>query len=265
MEEYCEEEFTGTVLFETEYFDGKTVRVFQTGEYWQSAAYTAEGMHFELVFKYMKTFDRAFEYVRPDADILLIGGAGYSYPKHIIAHYPDARITVVDNDPEAEKAARSYFYLDELIEQYGLADSGRLVSVTADGREFLAGSAGRYDLIINDAFNGGTPVFDLCTVEAFRTAKQLLADDGMLVINIPGYRDPAESYFLMDTVLTARQVFAHVLVIPAAALADSETCNYVMFASAGCSHLAGMIDVDDSAGRILYDRDLQKIADTFVY
>lgn len=265
MEDRFEEGFPETVLFETEYFDGRTVRVFQTDDYWQSAAYTEEGMHFELVFQYMKTFDRAFDYVPPDSDILLIGGAGYSYPKHIIAHYPDARITVVDNDPEAEKAARSYFYLNELVRQFDLAQNSRLVSVTADGRTFLESSADQYDVIINDAFIGGTPVFDLSTVEAFRSAQRLLRDSGMLVINIPGYRDPEESYFLMDTVLTARQVFAHVLVIPAAALEDSETCNYVMFASGGCGHLDGMIEVDDRQGRVLYDRDLQKIADTFVY
>ena len=264
-EDYMEQDVPETLLFETEYFDGNPVRIYQVDDYWQSASYIEENMRFELVFNYMKAFDRAFEHVRTDADILLIGGAGYSYPKHIIAHYPEARITVLDNDPQAEQAARSYFFLDELIEQYDLNNSRRLVSVTADGREYLDTTDRRYDLVINDAFNGGTPVFDLCTLEALQSAKQTLHENGMLVVNVPGYRDTEESYFLMDISVTAKQVFEHVLIIPAPAVTDSETCNYVMFASDSCSRLSGMIAFDDVQGRILYDKDLQKIEDTFVY
>ncbi len=250
-------------LYEADYLDGKRVRVYDQEEYWHSAAYTEEGRHFDLVFEYMKKFCLLFEHMPGNSRFLMLGSGGYSYPKYIISRYPEAYVTTVDPDPAAEESAKAYFYLDELIEKYDLEHTGRLISVTADGRDFLEACAAQYDVIINDAFIGGTPVFDLSTAEAFLEMKRILTDCGMAVVNVPGYKDMERSQFLKDTVTTAREVFRYVSVVPAAGSESSETCNYVMFASDRYETVTGQLEIDTASGRIMFDCELEEIADTF--
>ena len=98
------------LLYETEFVDGESVMVYEHNEGWHSAAYTREGRHFDLVFNYTRRFNLIFEHLKEDAEILMIGGGAYSYPKYLISHYPDARISVVEIDPTAVESAMSFFY-----------------------------------------------------------------------------------------------------------------------------------------------------------
>ncbi|MDO5121931.1 MAG: hypothetical protein Q4D46_07640, partial [Erysipelotrichaceae bacterium] len=114
------------LLYESEFVDGKSVMVYEHNEGWHSAAYTEEGRHFDLVFNYTKRFNLIFEHLKENAHILMIGGGAYSYPKYLISHYPDASISVVEIDPTAVDSAMSFFYLDELMEQYHPDEDHRL-------------------------------------------------------------------------------------------------------------------------------------------
>ena len=98
------------LLYETEFVDGESVMVYEHNEGWHSAAYTREGRHFDLVFNYTRRFNLIFEHLKEDAEILMSGGGAYSYPKYLISHYPDARISVVEIDPTAVESAMSFFY-----------------------------------------------------------------------------------------------------------------------------------------------------------
>ena len=63
--------------------DGKPVRVLQTGGVYQSATYLDE-RRMEPVFSYYRAFDHAFT-LRPDTRrVLMIGGGGYAWPKHVL-------------------------------------------------------------------------------------------------------------------------------------------------------------------------------------
>ena len=64
-------------------FEGEPVRVMQTGGVYQSATYVGE-RRFEPVFTYYRSFDVAFEYCPQDARVLMIGGGGYAWPKHVL-------------------------------------------------------------------------------------------------------------------------------------------------------------------------------------
>jgi hypothetical protein len=74
------------LLYETEFVDGESVMVYEHNEGWHSAAYTREGRHFDLVFNYTKRFNLIFEHLNEDAEILMIGGGAYSYPKYDHRH-----------------------------------------------------------------------------------------------------------------------------------------------------------------------------------
>ena len=79
----------------------------------------------------------------------MIGGAAYQYPKYYISHFLDKKMDVIEIDPVSTKIAREYFYLDDLIAEYG---DTRLGLYNEDGRVFLSRCEQKYDAILNDAF-----------------------------------------------------------------------------------------------------------------
>ncbi len=251
------------LLYESRYVDGKQVRVYDMDDSWHSAVYVEPGHHFDLVFEYTKKFNLIFEHIRKDASILMIGGGAYSCPKYMISHYPGTKITVVDIDPESFRIAEKYFFLDELIEQYDPIRKGRLVPVTLDGRYYLETSAQTFDAIIDDAFYGFMPVFELKTYEAMESIKEHLNPGGIYCVNLPGYMDLNESEYLLRTLKTAQQVFRHVLLVQAYTPGSDITCNYVMFASDTCDHLSDMMEFDVSGCDVIYDEELDDLRENY--
>ncbi|MCK7513062.1 MAG: hypothetical protein MZV70_59600 [Desulfobacterales bacterium] len=62
----------------------------------------------ELVLDYTK-FYRLAHHFKPDLrHALMIGGAGYSYPKEFLKRFADARMDVVEIDPGVTELARTY-------------------------------------------------------------------------------------------------------------------------------------------------------------
>lgn len=253
------------LLYESSYTDGKTVRVYDMDDSWHSAAYVDPGHHFDLVFEYTRRFNLIFEHIRKDASILMIGGGAYSYPKYVISHFPETKITVVDIDPESIRIAEKYFFLDELIARYDPINNGRLIPVTLDGRYYLETSVQTYDAVIDDAFYGFLPVFELKTYEAMESIKDHLNPGGIYCANLPGYTDLEESEYLLRTLKTAQQVFRYVLLVMAHTPGSDITSNYVMFASDTCDHLSGMMDYDVSDFDVIYDSELDDLRDNYEF
>ncbi len=132
----------------------------------------------ELLFDYIQRFLEIAESVRP-ASILLIGGGAFTLPKAMLEHFPDARVDVVEIDPELPQLARDYFNLpiDDHLHIY-----------TEDGRHYLERTDTQYDLIVLDAFAGYTIPTQLLTLEAAEKYHDHLSDTGVLTINfISGY------------------------------------------------------------------------------
>jgi spermidine synthase len=157
----------------------------------------------ELASEYARYY-HLIRHFKPDfRETLLIGGAGYSFPKDFLRKYAEARIDVVEIDPQMTKIAKKFFRLEE---------NPRLNIFHADGRVFLNQSeSNKYDAVLMDAFGSLFSVpFQLTTLEAVRQIDRVLKDDGVVIFNIGGAIEGASSGFLQSELNTYRQIFPRV-------------------------------------------------------
>jgi predicted membrane-bound spermidine synthase len=154
----------------------------------------------ELVFEYTK-FYHLIKLLKPDfRRSLMIGGAGYSFPKSYLATYPQASLDVVEIDRTLTQLARRRFRLQ---------DNDRLRIFHEDGRVFLnkSGTAA-YDVVMMDAFGSLFSVpYQLTTVEAVRQIDRALTEDGVVVLNVGSAVRGRASFFLQAEFATYMKVF----------------------------------------------------------
>ncbi|MBR2825805.1 MAG: fused MFS/spermidine synthase [Solobacterium sp.] len=263
---FNELETSDITLYEYQNEENELIRVFLHKDGWHSATYVNYQKKNDLIFEYMKRFDVVFEANPSISSILMIGGGGYSYPKHIISTYPNVKMDIIENNPEAETLAFRFFYLEDLYEDYNLYDNKRLTTIIQDGREYLNTCTTMYDVIINDAYDGMMPVLSLYTLEAFQTIKEKLNDHGFFVANAPGYINLKESKFLLNTLYTLKQVFSNVHLIPAnMPSSTSYTSNYVIVATEFNYHFKQEISYVLEDCEILYDRDVEERIKNYEY
>ena len=220
-----------TLVYDAEDMDGTPIRVYSNGVAWQSATYLSDERKYDLVFPYMRKFNTAFETEKEIKKVLLIGGAGYSYPKYVISHYPEVSMDVVDTNPSAFEIAWQHFFLEDLYRDYQLYDNERLVSYEDDGYSFLEESDETYDLIIDDAFMDMEMVFELTNYEAFELMKDHLSENGILMFNVPGERRVLHNRHLLMLDNTLKQLFRYTTVIPAFTTPYEKSGNYILMAS----------------------------------
>ena len=180
----------------------------------ESATYIAEEKCYDLIYEYTKFYDLMFEASIEIKDCLMIGGAGYSYPKYYISNYTNKNMDVVEIDEDVTKLAKEYFYLDKLIEEYDLENNKRLNIITEDGRTYLNKNTKKYDAILNDAFSGSEPAETLTTIEAVQKIHDSLNPNGVYLTNIISALDENNSKFLKAEVNTLKQVFKNVYIVP---------------------------------------------------
>lgn len=181
---------------------------------YESATFVDEKKKYELVYSYTKYYDLMFNANIEINNTLLIGGAGYSYPKYFISHYEDKNMDVVEIDGGITEVAKKYFYLDDLISDYNLEENKRLNLINDDGRTYLNNNQKKYDAILNDAFSGNTPAKTLTTYENIINIKKSLNDGGLYLTNIISSLEGENSKFLRAEVNTLKTVFKNVYVIP---------------------------------------------------
>ena len=85
-------------VFTIERKDG-LVRVMNVAGTMQSATYLDDDTYCDLPYAYTCDYDSMFFAGVPVRDVLVLGGGGYSYPKHLIAHHPETYVTCVEIDP----------------------------------------------------------------------------------------------------------------------------------------------------------------------
>ncbi len=253
-------------IFEYKNSDGDLIRVYLHKDGWHSATYVNYEKRNELIFEYTKRFNVIFDMIPNLSKILMIGAAGYSYPKYVISHYPNVKMDVVDNDPNCESIARSQFFLDELYSQYHLDENHRLETYIQDGRDYIESCNKRYDIVINDAFYGMIPLIPLYTVEACEKIKGILNKDGLYVINTPGYSKLEESTFLLDTINTLLQVFHNVYLFPAFQPdTESYQANYIVIGTDGKYSPDGTIPFTLEDTIIFRDKDIVELVENYSY
>lgn len=192
------------VFNSTDKLTGKPIRVFQTDpRSTQSAMFLDSD---ELVSKYAK-FYHLLRNFKPDfQNTLIIGGAGYSFPKEYLRAYPTKKIDVVEIDAQATEIARQFFRLPE--------KKPNLQIFHEDGRVFLNKiQAKKYDVILIDAFGSLYSIpFQLTTREAVWSINKGLTDDGVVIMNLISAVKGDGSGFLQAEYKTYAEIFPHVLI-----------------------------------------------------
>jgi len=188
----------------------------------ESATYIDKEKCYDLVYEYTKYYDLMFESTNQIKNTLMIGGAGYSYPKYYISNYLDKNMDVVEIDGKIIEIAKEYFYLDRLIEEFDLEENNRLNLVTQDGRVYLNKNTKKYDAILNDAFAGESPAKTLATLEAVKKIHNSLNENGVYLTNIISSINGENSKFIKAEVNTLKQVFKNVYVVPCNDVNDLE-------------------------------------------
>jgi len=190
----------------------------------QSAMFTDSD---DLVFEYTK-FYHLIRVLKPGFErSLMIGGAGYSFPKAYLASYPNASLGVVEIDPALTEIAHRRFRLQ---------DNDRLRIFHEDGRVFLnRADAAAYDVVLMDAFGSLFSVpWQLTTVEAVSQIHRLLKDDGVVIFNVGSAIRGDASLFLQAELATYRSVFPFVHVFKVRPeRSDDELQNLIVVACKG--------------------------------
>ena len=259
---------------------GSPLRVLKLGGVYQSATHTDE-RRLEPVFAYYRAFDTVLANsgtasVENDSAtmaitsgplrrVLVLGGGGYAWPKHVLAAYSNVRLDVVEIDPAVTRIARKHFFLDEAIERFDPTHE-RLNLICADGRTFLDNAeagfdrsygtqpSARYGAIVNDAFSGSDPVRSLATVESARAAKACLTPDGLYAANVVSDFDRSNVAFLRDLAATLAEAFAHVHIIPCPDEDYGGEDNYLVIATDGDRTFNDAIPFDeDFLGTAMHD------------
>jgi spermidine synthase len=108
--------------------------------------------------------------------VLLIGLGAGSLTKFIYRHFPLARLTVVEINPEVVAVARQFFKLPE--------DPNRLHIVIGDGADFVMDTDKQYDLILVDGFDGQARPGMLNTQPFYEQCRARLNDSGVAAVNL---------------------------------------------------------------------------------
>lgn len=207
--------------------DGSPVRLLEVGGIVQSGTYLDE-RYADLVFEYLKRYDLMFEGTHPVRRVLVLGCGGYDYPEHLVAHHPDVAVDAVEIDPAITAIARQHFFLDRVIEEYDTEATGRLNLICDDALAFLQTTNRRYDAIVNDTFDAGTPPAHLTTRTFAQAVYDHLNPGGRYLTNIVSALEGPEAVFLHEQEILLRTVFGDVRIIPCAADTLVEADNVIV-------------------------------------
>ncbi len=153
--------------------------------------------------------------------VLMIGGAGFSFPKDFLKRYPERSVEVVEIDPKMTRLARKYF---------DLKDDPRLSIHHEAGRVFLNRAPdSSYDAVLIDAFTALFSIpFHLTIQEAAQEMKRVLRAGGVAIFNVGGAIDGPKSRFFRAELATFGRVFPDVRVFKVRPEASDEAVQNLL-------------------------------------
>jgi spermidine synthase len=142
---------------------------------------------------------------------LFIGGGSYTYPRYIEAVHPGSRIVVAEIDPAVTGMCHRALFLavDTPIETRWGDARATIDRMLRENREAEAEGKQKpheFDFVFGDAFNDFSVPWHLTTLEFNQKIQQLLAPDGVYMINI--IDNFKYGKFLGAYVKTASEVFS---------------------------------------------------------
>ncbi|MDD2723865.1 MAG: spermine synthase [Methylovulum sp.] len=146
----------------------------------QSAMYLDEPDQLALAYVRTMTCWMLFKETLADK-ALVVGLGGGSITKHLLQHFPDCHLTVVECRESVVRVARSHFALpfDRRLKVI-IDDGGQYVRKRADSHRE------RYSLMVVDAFDHEGMAGSISNQTFFDACQAMLKDDGILVINLWG-------------------------------------------------------------------------------
>src|SRR5215468_4717593 len=136
-----------------------------------------------------------------DPRAVLVIGLGSGITAGAVVRHPIERLDVVEIEPAVVEASRFF-----ASEHGDVLKDPRVLTVIADGRNFLLTTTNRYDVIISEPSNPWiSGLASLFSVEFFRIARQHLEPGGMMVQWVQGYNLRPDDFKMI--VRTFRIVF----------------------------------------------------------
>ena len=229
--------FNDEILFETKdkrivvketRFQGEPVRILLVNEVGESAVFYDEGRKSELVFDYLKEFAKVFD-VRPDLkNTLLLGGAGFTFPRHITERYKDVHMDVCEIDPLMIDLAKKFFFL----ENYDPATHGEII--VDDALKYIKRCKKKYDAVFHDAYTENIIEEDLLSESGIRAVKKVMSKKGVYVINMISAFTGKDSLRGIMARAMLREHFKNVSWYPAnESIAQNKPQNSILVASDG--------------------------------
>lgn len=234
--------------------NGDKIRDMIMASGYESATYLEQNKRNDLIFDYLKSLDKTIYKNNQINSVtsLMIGGAAYQFPKYLISHYPDKKMTVVEIDKKVTELAKRYFFLQDCINKYD-PNNERLKLVNDDGRVFINNNTNSYNIIYNDAFSGTSPIATLSTKEFMISVKEKLNSDGIYAMNIISPVKGDEKRFLCSECNTLSQVFANIYIVKCTDTEDTKRQNLLVIASDKSYNFENTVNLDYSHGYILTD------------
>ena len=164
--------------FPIEIRESRHIRTLHFGSDWvQGAMRVSRPWDLELVYtrEMMAALMLSAEWPAMPRRILQIGLGAGSLTRFIHRYLPEAQQVVVEQSAAVVAAARQGFQLP--------AEDERLRIDMAEGAEWMAHATELFDLILVDGFDADGKTGDLETLAFYRSCRQRLATDGLLVCN----------------------------------------------------------------------------------
>ena len=168
-----------------------------------------------------------------DADVLHLGGGGFTLPRHLAATRPDSTHVVVEVDPALVGLARDELAFDP--------DPHRVTVVIEDARLEVAERAGAgHAAVIGDAFGGLAVPWHLTTAEFLADVRAAMGAEGVYALNMI---DHPPLGFARAHAATLAAVFAHAAVLaPAERLDGQQGGNFVLVAADRPVHVEAALE-----------------------
>jgi spermidine synthase len=132
---------------------------------------------------------------------LMLGGAGFTFPRYFLENNLGKSIDVVEIDPKMQELAKKYYFLK---------DDPRMRIFSTDARLFIKNCTDKYDVIYVDAFTSFNPPYHLTTVEFMTDLRSHLTENGILMVNMISAITGDKSEFLNVEGNTIKHVFGQV-------------------------------------------------------
>ncbi len=113
-----------------------------------------------------------------DANVLFVGGGGYTLPSQLLSMRPMAQAVAVEIDPLMTAVVKENFPWAGSV----IRNNRRLQIVHADGRRYINETERQFDAVVMDAFSSGSIPAHLVTLETYQRLREIVT--GPVYVNL---------------------------------------------------------------------------------